>query len=76
MKQKDNHAITRWMSFTNSNIKIRNGNSDGSHSEIAVSTELTWGPEEIKTGFDNMKIYGKSLEYKIFQDIEKFLFLP
>lgn len=57
--------------------KLRNGYSDGSHSEIEVSTNESWGPTQIRDrGLLLLKFLEKRWEIKIKdEDREKLLFL-
>ena len=58
--------------------KIRNGYSDGSHSEIEVSENQSWGPEEIKTrGIRLLKFMEARWDFQFSSDAErdKLLFL-
>jgi hypothetical protein len=59
--------------------KIRNGYCDGSHSEIQVSQNLTWGPEQIRTrGLQLLKFMEErwQFRFKNEDEREKLLFLP
>jgi hypothetical protein len=58
--------------------KIRNGYSDGSHSEIEVSQNISWGPEQIrKRGLQSLRFMEKRWEFRFENDEqrEKLLFL-
>lgn len=58
--------------------KIRNGYEDGSHSEIEVAQEPSWGPEQIKTrGLKLLKFMEHRWDFKFKDDgdREKLLFL-
>lgn len=46
--QNDSFNEKKTAKFNAAGEKIRNGYSDGSHSEIEVSQENTWGPEQIE----------------------------
>ncbi|MDO9272518.1 MAG: DUF262 domain-containing HNH endonuclease family protein [Rugosibacter sp.] len=46
--QNDEFTYKKQPKFDSSNKKIRNGYSDGSHSEIEVASNKEWGPEQIK----------------------------
>ena len=58
--------------------KIRNGYSDGSHSEIEVSENSSWGPEQIKTrGIKLLKFMEARWDFRFSNDADrdKLLFL-
>ena len=46
--QNDDFDDKKRPKFNDAGKKVRNGYSDGSHSEIEVSQNDHWGPEEIK----------------------------
>jgi uncharacterized protein with ParB-like and HNH nuclease domain len=46
--QNDSFADKKNAKFDAENRKIRNGYADGSHSEIEVSQQTTWGPDQIR----------------------------
>ncbi len=46
--QNDGFSSKKQMKTNAEGKKIRNGYSDGSHSEIEVATYSTWGPEDIR----------------------------
>jgi hypothetical protein len=46
--QNDSFANKKKPKFNSQGIKVRNGYSDGSHSEIEVSRLGKWGPDEIR----------------------------
>jgi len=57
--------------------KIRNGYSDGSHSEIEVSQSEVWGPAQIKErGMKLLSFMEKRWEITLGDERERFLFLP
>lgn len=47
--QNDGFTEKKYAKYDASGRKIRNGYSDGSHSEIEVSQSDVWGPDQIKT---------------------------
>jgi len=52
--------------------KIRNGYSDGSHSEIEVSQQLIWGPKQIyERGIKLLSFMEKRWDFKFKNDEEK-----
>jgi hypothetical protein len=58
--------------------KLRNGYTDGSHSEIEVSRSESWGPEQIKArGIKLLKFMEKRWGFRFENDEEreKLLFL-
>jgi hypothetical protein len=64
--------------FDSAGKKIRNGYSDGSHSEIEVSQYPSWGPDEIKTrGIKLMKFMQDrwSFSFKNAEELDQMLFL-
>lgn len=46
--QNDGFDDKKKPKFNSSGVKLRNGYSDGSHSEIEVAQNESWGPEQIK----------------------------
>ena len=46
--QNDSFENKKKPKFSSSAVKLRNGYSDGSHSEIEVAQNKSWGPEQIK----------------------------
>lgn len=46
--QNDRFALKKSAKVNSEGRKVRNGYSDGSHSEIEVSAQATWGPEQIR----------------------------
>ena len=64
--------------FNDSGVKIRNGYSDGSHSEIEVSKHSEWTPEKIEErGIQLLNFMEKRWDFKFRdeQDRESLLFL-
>lgn len=52
--------------------KLRNGYSDGSHSEIEISQEPTWGPDQIKfRGIRLLKFMEDRWDFRIKSDEER-----
>jgi len=52
--------------------KVRNGYSDGSHSEIEVSQQDIWGPEQIKDrGIKLLSFMEKRWNFKFKDDEQK-----
>ena len=47
--QNDSFADKKRVKYDSVGKKLRNGYSDGSHSEIEVSQESSWGPDQIKS---------------------------
>jgi len=47
--QNDNFNAKKRPQFRPDGSKARNGYADGSHSEIEVSTETVWGPDQIRS---------------------------
>ncbi len=45
--QNDSFAEKKRAKYNSANQKIRNGYADGSHSEIELSQQASWGPDEI-----------------------------
>lgn len=76
--QNDNFDKKKLPKYDNRGKKIRNGYSDGSHSEIEVSVYTDWGPDEIHER--GMKIFEFMEErwgfkFKSDEDKEEILFL-
>ena len=58
--------------YNASGQKIRNGYSDGSHSEIEVSLQDSWGPEEIRErGIRLLQFMEKRWDFKFKNDEER-----
>jgi len=75
--QNDSFKEKKYAKYDTSGKKIRNGYSDGSHSEIDVSQNDMWGPDQIKTrGITLLKFMEDrwSLKFKD-EEREKLLFL-
>lgn len=76
--QNDSFDDKKKAKFNSTGIKIRNGYNDGSHSEIEVSLESLWGPEEIrKRGVKLLKFMEErwAFNFKDDEDRERLLFL-
>jgi hypothetical protein len=76
--QNDSFAEKRVGKFDSEHRKIRNGYSDGSHSEIEVSSKKSWGPEEIKArGIQLLKFMERrwDIRFKNDEERERLLFL-
>jgi uncharacterized protein with ParB-like and HNH nuclease domain len=75
--QNDSFAEKKCVKYDTSGKKIRNGYSDGSHSEIEVSQNDLWGPDQIKArGITLLKFMEERWGF-IFkdEDRDKLLFL-
>ncbi len=76
--QNDSFAGKKVAKFDSEGRKIRNGYSDGSHSEIEVSVNVSWGPEQIKSrGTQLLKFMERrwNLRFKNDEERERLLFL-
>jgi hypothetical protein len=76
--QNDSFEDKKKARMNASGIKIRNGYNDGSHSEIEVSTEPSWGPEQIKKrGLKLLRFMEERwmFKFKDDEDRERLLFL-
>lgn len=75
--QNDSFTEKKYAKYDTSGEKIRNGYSDGSHSEIEVSQNNIWGPDQIKTrGIGLLKFMGDRWDLKFKdEEREKLLFL-
>lgn len=67
----------KWPKFDSANNKVRNGYSDGSHSEIEVAGKKEWGPQEIRgRGLDLLRFMERRWKFSLSDaDREKLLFL-
>ena len=77
--QNDSFDDKKRPQFDKHNRKIRNGFSDGSHSEIEVAQNASWGPEQIKSrGLKILRFMEErwDFEFKDEAECEKLLFLP
>ena len=69
--QNDSFASKKSPKYSSTNQKIRNGYQDGSHSEIEVSRQSTWGPKQIHDrGINLLSFMEKRWDFK-FRDAEK-----
>ena len=76
--QNDSFAAKKCAKYDTSGQKLRNGYSDGSHSEIEVSENESWGPAEIrKRSLDLLRFMEKrwSLDFGSDEIRERLLFL-
>ena len=76
--QNDSFAAKKCAKYDTSGQKLRNGYSDGSHSEIEVSENESWGPAEIrKRSLDLLRFMEKrwSLDFGTEEIRERLLFL-
>jgi hypothetical protein len=76
--QNDSFEAKKRVKMNSSGQKIRNGYQDGSHSEIEVSGEESWGPDQIKArGTKLLKFMEGRWGFKFKSDKErgKLLFL-
>jgi hypothetical protein len=76
--QNDSFDDKKRPKFDKQNKKIRNGFSDGSHSEIEVAQNASWGPNEIKSrGLKILRFMEERWNFKFKDDAErdKLLFL-
>ena len=75
--QNDSFNEKKYVKYDTPGKKIRNGYSDGSHSEIEVSQNDIWGPDQIKTrGITLLKFMEDRWGFKFKdEEREKMLFL-
>lgn len=70
--QNDSFGDKKKAKYNASDQKIRNGYSDGSHSEIEVSLLDSWGPEEIRDrGIRLLRFMEKRWNFKFKNDEER-----
>lgn len=77
--QNDSFAEKKTAKYNAANQKIRHGYADGSHSEIEVSQEASWGPEQIRErGMRLLSFMEKRWDIRFSNDTEKgaLLYLP
>lgn len=75
--QNDSFEDKKKPKYNEKGVKIRNGYSDGSHSEIEVAQYSNWGPAQIKErGLKLLEFMERRWKIKFGHDREKFLFLP
>jgi hypothetical protein len=76
--QNDNFDDKKRPKFDSNGNKVRNGYADGSHSEIEVSQNDTWGPDQIRErGIKLLRFMETRWDFKFKNDeeLEKLLFL-
>jgi len=74
--QNDSFAEKKQPKFNASRQKIRNGYADGSHSEIEVSQQAGWGPEQIyERGMKLLSFMESRWDFRFSDDDEKALLL-
>ena len=75
--QNDSYTVKKNAKYGATNQKIRHGYADGSHSEIEVSQQRTWGPEQIhERGIRLLSFMEERWDFKFRDaDKEKILFL-
>jgi len=70
--QNDNFTEKKQPKYNSAGQKIRNGYTDGSHSEIEVSQQITWGPKQIyERGIKLLSFMEKRWDFKFKDDREK-----
>lgn len=70
--QNDSFANKKCVKRDSAGKKLRNGYSDGSHSEIEVSQEASWGPAQINSrGIRLLKFMEERWDLRIKNDEEK-----
>ncbi len=70
--QNDSFALKKEPKYDRDGNKLRNGYSDGSHSEIEVSRCAQWGPEEIRErGLRLLKFMEQRWAFSCKDDIER-----
>jgi len=70
--QNDSFLNKKKAKYNSMGQKIRNGYSDGSHSEIEVSQQTTWGPQQIyDRGIRLLSFMEKRWDFKYENDKEK-----
>ena len=70
--QNDKFEDKKKPRFNAAGVKLRNGYSDGSHSEIEVSQNQSWGPAEIKArGIKLLKFMEKRWDFRFRSDAER-----
>jgi hypothetical protein len=76
--QNDSFEEKKYVKLDPRGNKIRNGYSDGSHSEIEVSSNDSWGPPEIKSRGIHLLRFMETrwdFRFKNDEDRKKLLFL-
>jgi uncharacterized protein with ParB-like and HNH nuclease domain len=75
--QNDSFEDKKKPKYNDKGVKIRNGYSDGTHSEIEVAQYPHWCPAQVKErGLKLLDFMEKRWKIKFGDDREKFLFLP
>lgn len=70
--QNDNFEDKKHVKLDSAGRKIRNGYSDGSHSEIEVSRNESWGPDQIKVrGVTLLKFMESRWDFRFKSDEER-----
>lgn len=70
--QNDSFEDKKKPKFNAAGVKLRNGYADGSHSEIEVSQNESWRPEEIKTrGIKLLEFMEKRWDFRFRSDAER-----
>ena len=70
--QNDKFEDKKKPRFNAASVKLRNGYSDGSHSEIEVSQNQSWGPAEIKArGIKLLKFMEMRWDFRFRSDAER-----
>ena len=70
--QNDSFEEKKKVKYDKKNKKIRNGYSDGSHSEIEVSQQPSWGPQQIyDRGMKLLEFMEDRWEFEFKDDKEK-----
>ena len=70
--QNDSFEEKKKVKYDNKNKKVRNGYSDGSHSEIEVSQQPSWGPQQIyDRGMRLLEFMENRWEFRFKDDDEK-----
>ncbi|NTU50221.1 MAG: DUF262 domain-containing protein [Desulfobulbaceae bacterium] len=76
--QNDSFIDKKCVKLDSAGKKIRNGYSDGSHSEIEISNNVLWGPLEIKTRGVKLLRFMETrwdFRFKSEEELERLLFL-
>lgn len=76
--QNDSFEDKKKPKFSSSGVKLRNGYSDGSHSEIEVAQNESWGPKQIEDrGIALLRFMERRWEFRFKDDAdrERLLFL-
>jgi hypothetical protein len=76
--QNDSFVAKKTAKFDGAGRKIRNGYSDGSHSEIEIAQEVSWGPDQIRARGLNLLRFMEcrwEFNFKNDEERERLLFL-